>query len=80
MCLAVPGKVISIDDSNPELRKARVRFGEVEREISIQWLDDVHTGDYILAHVGTALCKVDEKEAMLTLGVLREMRDAEKEL
>jgi hydrogenase expression/formation protein HypC len=78
MCLAVPGKVISIDDSNPDLKKARVQFGAVEHEVSIQWLDDVHTGDYILAHVGTALCKVDEKEAMLTLGVLREMWEAEK--
>jgi hydrogenase expression/formation protein HypC len=79
MCLAVPGKVISVDESNPDLRMARVKFGEAERDISIQWLEDVSEGDYILAHVGTALCKVDEKEAKLTLEALREMWDAEAE-
>jgi len=77
MCLAVPGKIISIDESNPEMRMARVKFGEAERDISVQWLEDVEAGDYILAHVGTALCKVDEKEAELTLRALREMWEAE---
>jgi len=79
MCLAVPGKIISIDESNPEMKIARVKFGDAEREISIQWLEDVRIGDYILAHVGTALCKVDEEEANLTLKALREMWDAETE-
>jgi hydrogenase expression/formation protein HypC len=78
MCLAVPGKVIFVDESNPEMRTARVRFGEVEREICIQWLEDVNPGDYILAHVGTALSKVDEKEARITLEALREMWEAEQ--
>ena len=78
MCLAVPGKVISIDENNPEMRTARVQFGEVEREISIQWLENVHIGEYILAHVGTALCKLDEKEAEQTLGALHEIWEAEK--
>jgi hydrogenase expression/formation protein HypC len=79
MCLAVPGKIISIDESNQENRTARVQFGETEREISIQWLEEVNIGDYILAHVGTALCKMDEREANLTLRALHEMRQAEKE-
>ena len=73
MCLAVPGQIISIDDSNPEMKMAKVRFGEVIRNISIQWLNDVGIGDYILAHVGTALSKVDEADARFTLDALREM-------
>ncbi len=73
MCLAVPGQIISIDDNNPEMKMAKVRFGEVIRDISIQWLKDVGVGDYIIAHVGTALNKLDEEDARFTLDALREM-------
>ncbi len=73
MCLAVPGKILSIDESNPELKMARVQFGEAIREISVQWINDVAIGDYILAHVGTALSKIDEADAKYTLDALREM-------
>jgi len=73
MCLAVPGKILTIDRSNPEAGMARVQFGTTIRDISIQWLDDVQVGDYILAHVGTALSKVDEEDAKFTLDALREM-------
>ena len=73
MCLAVPGKILSIDESNPELKMARVQFGEAIREICVQWIDDVAIGDYIMAHVGTALSKIDEADALFTLNALREM-------
>ncbi|MCP4310845.1 MAG: HypC/HybG/HupF family hydrogenase formation chaperone [Bacteroidetes bacterium] len=73
MCLAVPGQILFIDDSNPEMKMAEVRFGEAIRAISIQWLPDVAVGDYIMAHIGTALCKVDEEDARFTLDALREM-------
>ena len=70
MCLAVPGKIISVDESNPELKMARVNFGGIEKDVCIQWIDDVHTGDYVLVHVGFALNKIDEKEAEETLKIL----------
>jgi hydrogenase expression/formation protein HypC len=73
MCLAVPGKVISIEDSNPDLKMARVDFSGVVREICIQWVPGVREGDYVLAHVGMALNVVDEEEAAETLQLLREM-------
>jgi hydrogenase expression/formation protein HypC len=73
MCLAVPGKIISIDESNPDLRMAKVQFGAAIREISIQWIEDVGVGDYVMAHVGTALSKVDEEDARFTLDALRQM-------
>ena len=75
MCLAVPGKIISIDDSDRELRMAKVQFGEIIKDICIQWVNDLDIGDYILAHVGTALSKVDEEDARYTLDALREMGD-----
>jgi hydrogenase expression/formation protein HypC len=73
MCLAVPGQVISIDESDPEMKMARVRFGSAIKDICIQWIDNPKTGDYIMAHVGTALSKVDEEDARFTLEALRAM-------
>ncbi len=73
MCLAVPGKIESIDSSNPDLKMAKVNFGGVVKNICIDWLDNPKVGEYVLAHVGFALNKVDEKEAEETLKALREM-------
>ena len=61
MCLAVPGKIISINYSNPDLKMAMVNFGGITQDVCIQWLDDVKIGDYVLVHVGFALNKIDEK-------------------
>lgn len=77
MCLAVPGKIVSIDVSNPELKMAKVNFSGVSKEVCIQWLPDVKIGDYVLVHVGFALNKIDEKDAEETLRILREMVDLE---
>lgn len=73
MCLAVPGKIISIDESDPDLKMAKVKFGEVTKDICIQWVEDVTIGDYIIAHIGTALSKLDEEDAKATLDILNEM-------
>jgi hydrogenase expression/formation protein HypC len=78
MCLAVPGKIISIDESNPELKMAKVNFGGVNKNICIQWLPDVKIGEYVLAHVGFALSKIDEKDAEDTIKVLRDMGELEE--
>lgn len=75
MCLAVPGKIVSIDDSNPELKMAKVNFGGIMKDICIQWLDNIKIGDYVLAHVGFALNKIDEKDAEETIEILKQMGD-----
>ncbi|PJA98112.1 MAG: HypC/HybG/HupF family hydrogenase formation chaperone [Ignavibacteriales bacterium CG_4_9_14_3_um_filter_30_11] len=79
MCLAVPGKIVSIDESNPDLKMAKVNFGGVMKEICIQWLPDANVGEYVLAHVGFALNKIDEKDAEDTLKILHEMGDLNEE-
>ena len=53
MCLAVPGKIISIDRSIPEMTMAKVDFGGILKNICIEWVDVIQ-GDYILAHAGLA--------------------------
>jgi hydrogenase expression/formation protein HypC len=75
MCLAIPGKIVSIDGSNNELKMAKVNFGGVMKDICIQWLDDVKVGDYVLAHVGFALNKIDQKDAEETIEILKQMGD-----
>ena len=73
MCLAVPGQVISIDVSDPDMKMASVKFGAAIKDICIQWIDNLQPGDYILAHVGTALSKVNEEDARFTLEALKAM-------
>lgn len=75
MCLAVPGKVTSIDESNPELKMAKVNFNGVTKNICVEWLPDIKVGEYVLVHVGFALNKIDEDDAKETLRILREMGD-----
>jgi hydrogenase expression/formation protein HypC len=77
MCLAIPGEVLSIADRDG-LPEADVRFGGVRRRICIACTPDVRPGDYVLAHAGFALERVDEEEARLTLEMLREL-EAERE-
>ncbi|HPE56336.1 MAG TPA: HypC/HybG/HupF family hydrogenase formation chaperone [Bacteroidales bacterium] len=72
MCLAVPGKILKIDDSG-ELRMAAVDFGGVTRDICIEWLPEAGIGDYVLAHVGTALSMIDEESAKASLDAFDEI-------
>ena len=74
MCLAVPGKVLSMDSSGP-LAMGRVDFGGVEMDICMEFLPEAGVGDYVLVHVGTALTLISEEDAMATLEALRQMGD-----
>jgi hydrogenase expression/formation protein HypC len=72
MCLAVPGKVLSIDNSGP-LSMGRVDFGGVEMDVCMEFLPEAGIGDYVLVHVGTALTLLSEEDAMATFEALREL-------
>ena len=80
MCLAVPGRVISIDKTNADLVMAKVNFSGIVKEICVQWLPEVHEGDYILAHVGMALNILDEEEALQTINLINELGEFEERL
>jgi hydrogenase expression/formation protein HypC len=76
MCLAVPGKVISIEENKNDTPKmAKVDFAGVTKLVCIDWLPDVQIGDYVIVHVGFALNKLEKEEAEETLKLLREMGD-----
>jgi hydrogenase expression/formation protein HypC len=77
MCLAVPGKLISICGDDPLLRAGRVSFGGVIKEVSLALVPEAVVGDYVIVHVGAALSVVDEAEAEETFRYLREMGELE---
>jgi hydrogenase expression/formation protein HypC len=70
MCLGIPGKVIEINDDGP-LRMARVDFGGVRKEACLAYVPEVQLGEYVIVHVGFAISRVDEEEALRTLEMLR---------
>lgn len=72
MCLAVPGKVIEIQEVD-DLLMAKASFGGVVKQVCLQYTPDVQVGDYVLVHVGFALHKIDEAEAEKTFRALEEL-------
>jgi len=75
MCLAIPAKIVSIEED-----KAKVDFGEgVLREVNIT-LVNAQVGDYILVHAGYAIQVLDEKEALETIRLWNEILETEAEV
>ena len=79
MCLAIPGKVISVEQSNG-LRSGRIQFGGIVRQASLDFVPEAQVGDYVMVHVGYAISLVDEAEAQRTYELLEEMGELEREL
>jgi hydrogenase expression/formation protein HypC len=79
MCLAVPGRILSV--AGEELtRTGQVDFAGVVKEVSLAYVPEAQVGNYVLVHVGVALNTVDEAEAERTLDYLRQIGElAEQE-
>jgi hydrogenase expression/formation protein HypC len=73
MCLAVPGKIVSIEGTDPLLRSGRVNFGGIVKEVNLGYTPEAGVGDYVIVHVGFAISTVDEEEARRVFDYLREM-------
>lgn len=79
MCLAVPGKIISISENDdPILRTGKVSFGGIIKEVNLAYVPEAQVGDYVIVHVGFAISKLDEAEAQKTFEYLREIGDLEE--
>ena len=75
MCLAIPGQIVEMVD--PALGLAQVDVAGVRRTVSVGLLGgSVAPGDWVLIHVGFALAKVDEEEALATHALLADMGEA----
>lgn len=73
MCLAVPGKILSITGEDPLLRTGKVSFAGVVKEVSLAYVPEAEVGQYAIVHVGFAISIVDESEAQKTLDYLEQM-------
>ena len=80
MCLAVPGKIVSMSGADPMTRMGRVEFGGIEKEVSLAFVPDAKVNDYVLVHVGFAITRVDEAEAQKVFEYLREIDALEQVL
>jgi hydrogenase expression/formation protein HypC len=84
MCLGIPGQIVAIIDA--EMNLATVEVAGVRRAVNIAYVvDAAHPvaeclGDWVLVHVGFAMVRIDEREAALTLALLRELGELQAEL
>ena len=74
MCLAVPGKILSITGEDPLLRTGKVSFAGVVKEVSLAYVPEAEVGQYAIVHVGFAISIVDESEAQKTLDYLQQIQ------
>lgn len=79
MCLGVPGKVNEIYEANG-LKMGKVDFGGVTREVCLEYVPEVETGQYVIVHVGFAINMMSEEEAEETLDLLRQIIEIGEEM
>ena len=78
MCLAIPGKVLSVSGDDPLTRMGKIDFSGVIKEASLAYVPEVNVGDYVIVHVGFALSKVDEAEAQKVFGYLKQIGELDE--
>jgi hydrogenase expression/formation protein HypC len=79
MCLAIPGKIVSITNQLDEtFRRGNVSFGGIIKEVNLCMLPEAGIGDYVLVHVGVAISVIDEEEAKTTLSYLQQIGEVEE--
>lgn len=79
MCLAIPGRIKSIEEHTEGImRIGKVELGGIVKEINLQLVPDAKENDYVLVHVGVAISIVDEEEAKSTLEFLKQMNELDE--
>jgi hydrogenase expression/formation protein HypC len=79
MCLAIPGKIQSIETMYEGLvRMAKVSFGGIIKQASLEMVPNAQIGDYVLVHVGVAITIVDEEEAAKTFEYLKQIGEIDE--
>jgi hydrogenase expression/formation protein HypC len=79
MCLAIPGKIISITNQLDEtFRQGKVSFGGITKEVNLCMVPEAQINDYVLVHVGVAIGIIDEEEASITFEYLKQMGEVDE--
>jgi hydrogenase expression/formation protein HypC len=77
MCLAIPGKIVELEDEAP-MRMGRIDYGGITRKVCLAYIPEPQIGEYVMVHVGFAISKVDPDEAARTYRYLAEMDQLEE--
>ncbi len=72
MCLAVPGKILEVEDVGGS-RLGKIEFGGITRQAYLDFVPEAGVGDYVIVHVGFAISRVDPEEAARTYELLEKM-------
>jgi len=75
MCLAVPGKIINIEENPLGVNMGKVSFGGIVKEACLAFTPEAQVGDYVIVHAGFAISRLDEEEAQQTLEALAELEE-----
>lgn len=79
MCLAIPGKILTIEDQiDSVFQIGKVSFSGVTKKINLSLVPEATVGDYVLVHVGVAVSVVDEMEAKKTMAFLEGTGDLDE--
>ncbi|MDP2646423.1 MAG: HypC/HybG/HupF family hydrogenase formation chaperone [Desulfobacterales bacterium] len=76
MCLAIPGKILQVNDEEPFSRMAEVSFSGARKKISLALVPAAKVGDYALVHAGFAISILDEERAAEVFHYLKQLGDA----
>jgi len=77
MCLAVPGRVISIENEDNLMRIGKVDFGGVIKSVNLAFVPGAQIDHYVLVHAGFAIGVIDEEEARQTLSYMEKFFEAD---
>lgn len=75
MCLAVPGKIVEIEEDGEFGRTGRVSFGGLVKSVNLAYVPEARVDEYVMVHTGFALSVVDEQEAAEVLAYLEQLAD-----
>ena len=78
MCLAVPGKILEVEQQVGN-RLGTIQFGGITRQAYLDFVPEANVGDYVIVHVGFAISRVDAEEAKRTYEILEKMGLLEEE-
>ena len=79
MCLGVPGQILQIDATVPELPLGRVSFAGVVQEVCLAYTPEAQVGDWVLVHVGFSISRLDEAEATQLFDYLKQIEELTRE-
>lgn len=68
MCVAVPGKVVEINNG-----MGKIDFLGVSRQISLELISDIKIDDYVMVHAGYAIEKIKKSDAIEILQIIEEI-------